>query len=95
MYAPLTTTELTALQETLFAAVEQAYWVINVNDGDPESMRRYHPLHRELGEVFIGRAGGLTGPGRRPAGLSRPAPTASWRGRTRSARAGRCAAGGG
>jgi hypothetical protein len=53
MYDPLTTTQLTVLQKMLFEAVEEAYRLINVQDGDPTWMERYHPMHQELGHLFI------------------------------------------
>jgi hypothetical protein len=53
MYDSLTTMELTALQNMLFRAVEEAYWVITVEDGDDGWFERYQPMHRELGHLFI------------------------------------------
>jgi hypothetical protein len=67
MYDSLTTKELTALRQVPF---EEAYWAVNVHDGDPAWFERCHPMHQELGHLFIeagqellaprsGRQGGL------------------------------------
>lgn len=53
MYDSFTTTELTMLQDVLFRAVEEAYWIINVEDSDPGCFERYHPVHRELAHLYI------------------------------------------
>ena len=53
MYHSLTTTELTVLQDMLFAAVEEAYRVVNLKEGDSVWFEHYRPMHRELGYVFI------------------------------------------
>jgi hypothetical protein len=53
MYDSLTVKELTALQNVLLGAVDEAYWVGTVEDGGDAWVRRYYPVHRELGELFI------------------------------------------
>jgi len=53
MYDSLTTKELTVLQDMLFCAVEEAYQIINVKDGNSAWFERYRPLHRELGYLFL------------------------------------------
>ena len=53
MYHSLTTTELTVLQDMLFAAVEEAYRVVNLKEGNAAWFERYRPMHRELGYLFI------------------------------------------
>jgi hypothetical protein len=53
MYDSLTTAELTALQDMLFAAVEEAYRVVNIKGGNSAWFERYRPMHQELGYLFI------------------------------------------
>lgn len=53
MYDSLTTPELNELQGMLFGAVEEAYWVINAEEGNRAWLERYHPMHQELGNLFI------------------------------------------
>jgi len=53
MYDSLTMEQLTALQDALFGAVEEAYWVSTAEDGDDAWFGRYYPMHQELGKLFI------------------------------------------
>lgn len=53
MYDSLTTMELTLLQDVLFGAVETAYRILNFKDCSLARFSCYHPMHRELGYLFI------------------------------------------
>ena len=53
MYDALTITELTALQEVLYAATERAYWVLNLAPQNPGWLARYWPVHTETARLFL------------------------------------------
>jgi hypothetical protein len=53
MYDSLTTMELTLLQDMLFGAVETAYRILSFKDCSLARFAHYHPMHRELGYLFI------------------------------------------
>jgi hypothetical protein len=53
MYDSLTTKELTALQNVLLGAVDEAYCVGTAEDGGDAWLERYYPIHQEFGELFI------------------------------------------
>lgn len=53
MYETLTTDELSALQEVLYAAVEKAYRICNAGQRNSAVFERYQPFHRDLGYAFI------------------------------------------
>jgi hypothetical protein len=53
MYDLLTTRELTVLQNALFAAAEEAYWIVNAQDGDNTCFESYRLMHREIAHLFI------------------------------------------
>ena len=57
MYDALTMTELTALQEVLYAATERAYWVLNLAPQNHGWLARYWPVHRDRAAVPGSRRG--------------------------------------
>jgi hypothetical protein len=59
MYDLLTTSELTELQNVLYEATEQAYYVATFKPGDPYWTGLYRPFHREIALLFLDVGGEL------------------------------------
>ncbi len=53
MYDLLTTSELTVLQSMLFEGTEETYRLACTGSAGPGRAKRYCPVHRELGHLFI------------------------------------------
>jgi hypothetical protein len=53
MYELLTVSELSALQRMLYEGTEHAYLAAIIEEGNSAWVERYHPVHRELGCLFI------------------------------------------
>jgi|HubBroStandDraft_2_1064218.scaffolds.fasta_scaffold1230705_1 hypothetical protein len=59
MYDLLTTTELTELQNVLYEATEQAYYIATCKPDDPYWTGLYRPFHREIALLFLDVGGEL------------------------------------
>jgi hypothetical protein len=53
MYDTLSTKELTALQEMLYTATEEAYWTASLGPGNRAWLARYRPVHTEIARLFL------------------------------------------